>query len=366
MIVLCGFLASAGVGYADNLWKIRINIPEYQLYLYRGSELLRTFYVAVGKQDSPSPIGNFRIVTKVTDPTWYPPDRRPPVPPGPSNPLGKYWLGLNRQGYGIHGNNAEWSIGNAISKGCFRMHNEDIKYLFSLVPTGTPVEITYVTMVGGLDGPDRAWLKLFPDIYHLEKTADKIRQTILDLHWNGAPHWIALDELARRKRPFSSDIPRAIRIEGDLRGYDGFYWNQQVYLAGALPGVTVVSSPNSNEFSNYQSVKSLAESEPGQWRVDWHPETATAEVCRMKVFLNGTSLPGAARYTSEHRLELRRSMIEASLGISASPTPGVTAPATAPPEWVDLEALTREHWELHYAWDEASWTLRLNTVTGSN
>ena len=127
--------------FGDNPWSIQINIPEFKLYLYQAKTIYQVFNIAVGKQEKPSPLGEFRVANKVLEPTWYPPDGKPPVPPGPENPLGKYWLGLNIEGYGIHGNTAAWSIGSPASLGCFRLYNKDIQKLFELVPVGTPVQI---------------------------------------------------------------------------------------------------------------------------------------------------------------------------------------------------------------------------------
>jgi hypothetical protein len=63
------------------------------------------------------------------------------VPPGKSNPLGPRWIGLSRKGYGIHGASNPRSIGRAVSHGCIRMHNSDVKELFELVAVGDPVEL---------------------------------------------------------------------------------------------------------------------------------------------------------------------------------------------------------------------------------
>ena len=53
---------------AANPWEIMINIPECQLYVYYNGWLFKTYKVAVGKLDSPSPTGEFRIVNKVIHP----------------------------------------------------------------------------------------------------------------------------------------------------------------------------------------------------------------------------------------------------------------------------------------------------------
>ena len=195
--------------------------------------LVRSFDVAVGKMGSPSPIGDYRIECKIVNPTWYPPDhRQPPIPPGPQNPLGKYWLGLNIQGYGIHGNTAPQSIGYPASLGCFRMRNSDIQYLFQLIPTGTLVQIKYQTMNASIDSNYQAWLELYPDIYNIEDREWALLEALNELKWAYQPHRKALNRLLMDlKRPSKLMIPREINIDSNMDGIDGFYWNGDVFVA---------------------------------------------------------------------------------------------------------------------------------------
>ena len=117
------------------------------LRLYRGMRLVRTFRVATGQAIYPTPAGVWRIVDKQRNPWWYPPTYDAwakglrPVPPGPSNPLGTRWMGLNTPGVGIHGTDAPTSIGYSASHGCIRMQVPDAEWLFEHVRTGTPVVI---------------------------------------------------------------------------------------------------------------------------------------------------------------------------------------------------------------------------------
>ena len=133
-----------GTGQGD--YRIVINIPAYRLSLFRGDELVREYPIAVGKAVSPSRVGTCTIVHKVKNPTWFPPDGRPPVPPGPDNPVGSRWMGLSWPGYGIHGTNNPASIGKAVSLGCIRMRDEDARELYDIVPVGTQVEFVYRTI----------------------------------------------------------------------------------------------------------------------------------------------------------------------------------------------------------------------------
>jgi lipoprotein-anchoring transpeptidase ErfK/SrfK len=117
------------------------------LTLYDGSRYVRQFHVATGQAIYPTPLGDFQIVVKWVNPTWYPPTQDAwakglkPVPPGPDNPLGTRWMGLNTPGVGIHGTDEPASIGYSESHGCIRMLVPDAEWLFAHVSVGTPVFI---------------------------------------------------------------------------------------------------------------------------------------------------------------------------------------------------------------------------------
>ena len=82
-------------------------------------------------------------------PSWRPPaemrQRRPDLPEfmegGPNNPLGARALYLGSTLYRIHGSNEPWTIGQAVSSGCFRMTNEDVEDLYARVPVGASVKV---------------------------------------------------------------------------------------------------------------------------------------------------------------------------------------------------------------------------------
>lgn len=122
--------------------QIVVSIPERRLALVQGGEVLKLYDVAVGKPSTPTPEGKFVVVNRIPNPTWYGPQG--PVPPGKNNPIGTRWMGLSKDGYGIHGTNAPASIGKAASHGCIRMRQQDLEELFDLIPVGTSVEIETV------------------------------------------------------------------------------------------------------------------------------------------------------------------------------------------------------------------------------
>lgn len=137
---------------------IVLNIPEMRLYYFPAvrsgeSSKVITHPVSIGRMDWATPLGTTRVVAKVKDPVWIPPesikrehaadgDILPDVvPPGPDNPLGKYALRLGIAGYLIHGTDEakEFGIGMRVTHGCVRMYPEDIERLFPQIPVGTPV-----------------------------------------------------------------------------------------------------------------------------------------------------------------------------------------------------------------------------------
>jgi len=118
-----------------------------ELRYYVGNKLTRTVGVATGQAIYPTPTGTFQIVDMQLNPWWRPPDSDwakglDPIPPGPGNPLGTRWMGLDAPGVGIHGTPDDTSIGYSASHGCIRMHISDAEWLFQHVKLGTPVVIT--------------------------------------------------------------------------------------------------------------------------------------------------------------------------------------------------------------------------------
>jgi L,D-transpeptidase-like protein/putative peptidoglycan binding protein len=117
------------------------------LTLYDGEQTVRSFGVATGSAEYPSPAGTWSIVDKQRHPWWRPPDSdwakdAKPIPPGPGNPLGTRWMGLSAAAVGIHGTPDAASIGYSASHGCIRMHVPEAEWLFEQVSIGTPVVIT--------------------------------------------------------------------------------------------------------------------------------------------------------------------------------------------------------------------------------
>ena len=152
---LFAFLLPLSASAADERLII-INKASNELAYYENNKLKRIFRVATGKSPSLTPEGNFIIVNKIINRPYYKENIRGG---DPKNPLGDRWLGLNARGtwgttYAIHGNNNASSIGNYVSLGCNRMHNEEVRWLFEQVKVNTPVII--VTEASSFDSIAKA------------------------------------------------------------------------------------------------------------------------------------------------------------------------------------------------------------------
>lgn len=119
--------------------RVLVSIPDRKLVVLENDEVIARFPVSVGAPVSPSPEGEFEIVNRVANPTYY--HAGTVIPAGKDNPVGTRWIGLNEKGYGIHGTNVPSSIGHAASHGCIRLRNRDMEKLFSMLRVGDRVEI---------------------------------------------------------------------------------------------------------------------------------------------------------------------------------------------------------------------------------
>ncbi|MFQ5849326.1 MAG: L,D-transpeptidase family protein [Candidatus Binatia bacterium] len=138
-----------------------LNIPERRVYYYLSGSEVMTFALGIGREGRDTPPGKYWIGEKRVNPMWHVPVEiqremevpRKVVPPGPDNPLGRYWMRLSATEYGIHGTNNPWAVGRDVTRGCIRLYPEDIAFLFPRVPPRTPVEVIYqYAKVGMRDG----------------------------------------------------------------------------------------------------------------------------------------------------------------------------------------------------------------------
>lgn len=137
---------------AENPMRLELSLSKRQVSLINGTDVVKSFPVAVGKPGWETPVGSHTIQTKYENPPWRHWEGGEVIPGGdPDNPLGTRWIGFwegkARSGSvgvaGFHGTTprARASIGTAASHGCVRMYKEDIEELFDLVEVGMTVDV---------------------------------------------------------------------------------------------------------------------------------------------------------------------------------------------------------------------------------
>jgi lipoprotein-anchoring transpeptidase ErfK/SrfK len=127
---------------------IVVNRNAFQLTLYKDLKPVKTYGIAVGQVGLETPAGLYSIANKAENPAWSVPnsdwagDLAGTVVPGgtPENPLKARWMGIY-DGAGIHGTDADGSIGTAASHGCIRMRIPEVIELYDQVDVGAPIYI---------------------------------------------------------------------------------------------------------------------------------------------------------------------------------------------------------------------------------
>lgn len=131
--------------------QIIVSFGDRKLYWIHQRGQAISYPIAVPREQSRWS-GVTSVSRKAINPAWAPTPamlrENPKLPrwvPGghPQNPLGVRALYLGSSAYRIHGTDAPWSIGTAVSKGCIRMYNEDVIDLYQRVPVGTRVTVTW-------------------------------------------------------------------------------------------------------------------------------------------------------------------------------------------------------------------------------
>lgn len=126
---------------------IIVSLSQHMLTLYDRETPIAQFQIACGMSAYPTPVGQWQIVGKQMNPTWYNPhdawsaSMPDTIGPGYSNPLGLRAMPIDASGVLIHGTSNDGSIGTSASHGCMRMHMPEVIKLFDMVAVGTPVYI---------------------------------------------------------------------------------------------------------------------------------------------------------------------------------------------------------------------------------
>jgi len=116
----------------------------------RDQRILAVYPVTAGSAEKPAPTGTLKVTSVARNPTYhYKPayefkgvraSKPFTIKPGPNNPVGVVWIGLSREGYGIHGTPDPSKVSKTESHGCIRLTNWDALQLAAAVTKGIPVD----------------------------------------------------------------------------------------------------------------------------------------------------------------------------------------------------------------------------------
>jgi hypothetical protein len=131
--------------------QVVVSFGDRRLYLVTRPGEAASYPIAIPREQSRWQ-GITNVSMKRENPSWTPTatmraenPRLPNWVPGghPLNPLGVRALYLGSSAYRIHGTDAPWTIGSAVSKGCIRMYNQDVLDLYPRVNVGAKVTVTW-------------------------------------------------------------------------------------------------------------------------------------------------------------------------------------------------------------------------------
>ena len=124
--------------------RLVVDLSDRRLYHYHADRLKAVYPIAIGQKGWETPTGKFKVLHMEKNPVWEQPINGRIVTPGEENPLGDRWIGFWTDGVlhiGIHGTSDESQIGQAISHGCLRMRNSEMRRLYEQVTLGTTIKI---------------------------------------------------------------------------------------------------------------------------------------------------------------------------------------------------------------------------------
>ncbi len=135
--------------------RVRILLSDRVLeVLNPDGRVIAHFPVSIAQRVDKRPVGILHVTDIIPNPNYtFDPDvfpesaearelgRKLTLPPGPRNPVGLAWIGLDRPGYGIHGTPAPEKVGRTESHGCFRLANWDALTFLDFASEGLPVSV---------------------------------------------------------------------------------------------------------------------------------------------------------------------------------------------------------------------------------
>jgi lipoprotein-anchoring transpeptidase ErfK/SrfK len=204
---------------------IVVNIPDRTLYYFRKGRLAISIPVALGvavkseKYDWKTPTGRFKITAKMKDPTWHVPSSIQSemedqgkevitrIPPGASNPLGKFAIKTSIPGILIHSTTKPWSIYSFASHGCIRVYPEQMEEFFKEVKVNTPGEIIYKPVKLAVTEEGRIFLEVHRDVYGKSSgLATEARHLIEKQKLSEQVNWKKVESIVKLKSGIAEDI----------------------------------------------------------------------------------------------------------------------------------------------------------------
>jgi lipoprotein-anchoring transpeptidase ErfK/SrfK len=134
-----GWVRAGDVAVGSVRTRIVVDVSARTVTLFRDARPVIATRAAVGSSSTPTPLGRYYVNQRL-------------IPEDPDGPFGPGALGVSAfsnvltgwtQGgpIAIHGTNAPWSIGHAVSNGCIRIRNPVLRRMFRSTLAGTPVII---------------------------------------------------------------------------------------------------------------------------------------------------------------------------------------------------------------------------------
>ena len=136
---ITGWVQAAEVSVERVRTRILVDLSERRVTLFRNGRRVLSAAAAIGSPATPTPTGSFYVNQRL-----IPQDKTGPFGPGAVgiSAFSNVLTGWTQGGpIAIHGTNAPWSIGQAVSNGCIRLHNEVLRRVFDAALSGTPVVI---------------------------------------------------------------------------------------------------------------------------------------------------------------------------------------------------------------------------------
>lgn len=122
--------------------QVVVDLSDRRTYVYAGDEVIASYPIAVGKKGWETPTGSFQVIHMRHYPIWRHPITGKVFQAGTDSPLGDRWIGFwsdGRNEIGFHGTPDIDLVGTAVSHGCLRMRNSDVRMLYEQVSIGTTV-----------------------------------------------------------------------------------------------------------------------------------------------------------------------------------------------------------------------------------